>query len=137
MKIFSFFISNFRDIFQNFQISIQISKLIFPHFFHFLWPIIFTKFKKNSIQISKMIFFSKFFILNFPYDINKFFLSPRLPNLLKDYKNYLFILTKIILYCIPPLGDTVHRKRSLELYKVRIFFTYTSRYRYHIFRKST
>jgi hypothetical protein len=49
--------------------------------------------QKNSIQISK-IFFSKFFISNFPYDINEFFLSPRLPNLVKDYKNYLFTLIK-------------------------------------------
>jgi hypothetical protein len=64
MKNFSFFISNFRDIFQNFQISIQISKSIF---FNFLWPIFFFK-----IQISKMIF-SIFFISDFPYDINKFF----------------------------------------------------------------
>jgi hypothetical protein len=45
--------------------------------------------QKFSFQISKKIFFQ-----NFHGDINNFFLDPRLPNLFKIYKNYLFTLTK-------------------------------------------
>jgi hypothetical protein len=36
-----------------------------------------------------------------------------LPNLLKDYKITYLSLPKIVIYCIPPLGDMVHRKRAL------------------------
>jgi hypothetical protein len=89
-------------------------KSIFFQFFHFLWPIFFKNLKQKIFNSNyKNNFFSKFFISNFPYDVNDFFLSPRLSNLVKDYKNYLLPLPKIVIYCIPPLGDMVHRKRAL------------------------
>jgi hypothetical protein len=61
MKNFNFFISNFRDIFQNFQISIQISKSIFFQFFPFPMAIFF-KIQKQKFQFKfqKMIFFQNF-----------------------------------------------------------------------------
>jgi hypothetical protein len=51
-------------------------------------------FSKYRNKILKNDFFSKFFISNFPYDINEFFLSPRLPNLLKDWKIIYLLLSK-------------------------------------------
>jgi hypothetical protein len=53
-----------------------------------VWPK-FSKIKKQKllVQISKTN-------SNFPCGINDFFLSPRLPNLSKGCKNYIFTLTK-------------------------------------------
>jgi hypothetical protein len=59
-----------------------------------VWPFFF-KIRKQKFQFKfQKWFFSKFFILIFSCGINEFFLDPRLPNLLKDCKNYLFTLTK-------------------------------------------
>jgi hypothetical protein len=96
-SIFSFqiFVTNFKIFF------FQIFSIYYGEFFGF-------KIQKQKINSN----FKKDFS-NFPYDINEFFLSSRLLNLVKDCKNYLFALTKIVLYCIPPLGDMINHKRAL------------------------
>jgi hypothetical protein len=111
-------IKNFSFSFQIFVTYFKISnfnpnfKIDFFNFFHFLWPI-FSKFKnKNFNSNFKNDFFQNFSFLIFLMTWRKIFLSSRLPNLLKDCKNYLFTLKKIVLYSIPPLDDMVHRKRA-------------------------
>jgi hypothetical protein len=84
---FSWHISKFSNFNPNF-------KIVFFSFFHFLWPFFFKNQKQKFQFKFQNWFFSKIFISNFPYDINKFFLSPKLPNLLKECKNYIFTLTK-------------------------------------------
>jgi hypothetical protein len=55
--------------FSNFKIDFSFQIFPFPmaNFFQN------SKTKNFNSKISKMIFFSKFFISNFPYDINEFF----------------------------------------------------------------
>jgi hypothetical protein len=112
MKVFQFFIANFKNKnfqsfhFKFFHYKFSLHTFSFPsggmpnffkfqnhfffNFFHFplmVWPVSFQNSKtKKFIPNFKSYFFSKFFISNFPYGINEFFLSPRLPNLLKDCK---------------------------------------------------
>jgi hypothetical protein len=100
-KFSNFFISNFRgtsDMAKFFQISIQISKLIFFQIFPFPssgMAKLFSRFKNKNFQFK---FQKQFFFQNFQFKFSlwykQFFLGPRLPNLLKDCKNYLFTLTK-------------------------------------------
>jgi hypothetical protein len=102
MKIFNFFISNFRGAFQFFQFPLVVWLDFFSNFKidfcqKFPFPsggmaICFFKIQKQKflIQISK----PKILISNFPCGINEFFLGLRLSNLLKDCKNYLVILMK-------------------------------------------
>jgi hypothetical protein len=119
MKVFQFFISKMK-IFKS-LIQIFVAYLVWPIFFkfHFKFQNHFFSIFSISLswylfQISKAIFFSKFFISNFPYDINEFFLSPRLPNLLKDCKKNTYLtLQKTVIYCIPPPSGMVHRKKTL------------------------
>jgi hypothetical protein len=110
---FQFFISNFRGIFQTItvpfggmakkkQISIKISKSIFVYFFPFRTGDMAKFFKIQKQKKIQFKFQNKMFS-NFPCGTNVFFLGVRLPNLLKDFKNYLFTLNKkIAIYCIPP-----------------------------------
>jgi hypothetical protein len=110
MKFFKIFIS--RQNFSNFNSYLRIEFFVqFSHFPLLVWP----KFSKFKTKIFNSNFKNKkksiFFISNFPCDINNFFLSLKLPNLLKDCKNYLFTLTKnsYILHT-----TLVHRKRGLK-----------------------
>jgi hypothetical protein len=116
-----FLISNFKD--ENFQITpfqIFVAYFNFFHsplvvwsnffkfqnrffqFFHFpmvVWPIFFKIQKlKFSIQISE----TKFFHFKISLWHKQFFVSPMLPNLLKDCKNY---LPKIVIFRIPPTSS--------------------------------
>jgi hypothetical protein len=71
----------------------------------------FSKFKNKKFNSNfKNENFSKFQISNFPCGINVFFSTrgPRLPNLLKNCKKYLFTLKKQSY-----TGNMVHRKYSL------------------------
>jgi hypothetical protein len=92
----AFFFSNFKiDIFSFFPfpsigmaIFFQISKSNFFIFFPFpslvVWPIFFQYSKTkcfNSNFKNEIVFIS-----NFPYGINDFFLTPRLPNVFKNWK---------------------------------------------------
>jgi hypothetical protein len=77
---FQFFRFKFLWHISNFQISKS-----FFNFFHFLWPFFKIQKRKFSIQISKM-FFPKFFISNFPYDINEFFSLPEVGKFNKRLK---------------------------------------------------
>jgi hypothetical protein len=101
------------------------TKFFIFHFSLVVWPILFKfqnenfhfkfqtwKFKnfhfhvvvqKNWFQISKMIF------SNFLWWHRRKLFDPRLPNLFKIYKSYLFTLKKIA--CIPPCGSMTHCKR--------------------------
>jgi hypothetical protein len=87
MAYFKIFISLlwYGQIFSNFIIE-------FFNFFHFplvVWPIFFQNSKtKNFKSNFKNEIFSIFSISNFPWG------SLRLPNLLKNYRNYLFTLKK-------------------------------------------
>jgi hypothetical protein len=106
-----FFISLVWPNFSNFNSNFKID---FFQFFPFPFGGMaksFSKFKKNQLKLQNWIF-SNCFISNFPCGINNFFLSPRLPNLLKDCQNYLLPLQKIIIYYIPPPSGMVHCKRA-------------------------
>jgi hypothetical protein len=72
------------------------------------WP--FFQNSKTKIFISN--FKNDFFFQIFHGGINVLFLDPRLPNLFKIYKNYLFTLTKNSIYCIPLRGGMVYHKRA-------------------------
>jgi hypothetical protein len=89
-------------------IFFQISSISLWQYDHF-----FSKFKNKKFKFKNenVQFVFKFFL----WHKRIFFLDPRLLNLLKDCKNYLFTLTKkIVIYCIPPPAGRVHRKRASQ-----------------------
>jgi hypothetical protein len=93
-KKFNFSFQIFVTYFKMFKFQSKFQNHFFS-FFSIFYGHFFSKFEnKNFNSNFKNDFFPKFFISNFPYGLNNFFLSPRLPNLLKYCKNYLFILTK-------------------------------------------
>jgi hypothetical protein len=132
------FISNFKN--ENFQIfPFQISFQFLWHIsifsFHsggtaiffsnfknniFLQNFLFQNSKKNQFKIQNQFFF-KIFHFKFSLWHKRFFLCPRLPNLLKDCKNYLFTLfqNSHILNTIISFGGMVHRKPIEKLKKSR------------------
>jgi hypothetical protein len=95
MKIFKFFHFKIRGIFQLFSFPSIGMAIFFSNFkieyFHF-FSISLSGGMAKFFQYSKTKYFNSnfkneiVFIPNFPYGINDFFLTPRLPNLLKNWK---------------------------------------------------
>jgi hypothetical protein len=79
---------------------------------------------KISIQISKMIF-SKIFHFKFSLWHKQIFSLARGCQIYYKIAKITYLpLSKIVKYCIPPLGDMVHRKRALFFYLYLILWTY-------------
>jgi hypothetical protein len=121
MKIFNFFILNFRGIFQFFSFpSCGMANFFkFQNRFFNFFPIslcwygqIFFQNSKTKIFILdfKNETFFKIFHFKFSCGIKEFFPRSYVATFIKRLKNYLFSLIKIAIYCIPP--PVVHRKRA-------------------------